>query len=57
MVPDKDGDWSKYYQLKWNAWNRLVEVKDSTSAVVATYAYDGTTRRITKTISGVVRHY
>ncbi|MCF6311054.1 MAG: hypothetical protein L3J39_01255 [Verrucomicrobiales bacterium] len=57
MLPDKTGDWSKYYQLKWDAWNRLVEVKDSASAVVATYAYDGTTRRITKTIGGVVRHY
>jgi len=57
MLPDKDGDWSEYYDLKWDGWNRLVEVKDSGAATVATYTYDGTTRRITKTVSGVVTHF
>jgi RHS repeat-associated protein len=33
----------------WDAWDRLMEVKDkSTGAIVATYRYDGTRRRIAK---------
>ncbi len=56
--PDKDGDWSKGYTLVWDAWDRLVQVKNAqTSATVATYAYDGLTRRTTSTVSGTVRHF
>ena len=57
MPPDKDGDWSKFYRLKWDAWNRLVEVRDVAQAVVAIYAYDGTTRRTIKTVSGETTHF
>ncbi len=57
MPPDKDGDWSKFYRLKWDAWNRLIEVKDINETVVGTYAYDGTTRRTTKTVSGTTTHF
>ena len=56
MPPDKDGDWSKFYRLKWDGWNRLVEVKDKGNALVVTYAYDGRTRRTAKTISGATTH-
>ena len=44
------------YDLKWDAWNRLMEVKAGGS-VVASYQYDGAFRRATKTISGTTRHY
>ncbi len=57
MLPDKYGDWSKFYRLKWDAWNRLAQVKDTNEALVATYAYDGTTRRTTKTVSGTTTHF
>ncbi len=56
--PDKDGDWSKGYTIVWDAWNRIVQVKNAqTAATVATYAYDGLTRRSTSTVSGTVRHF
>jgi RHS repeat-associated protein len=42
------GDWDKQYDLKWDAWNRMIEVKDG-SIVLQTYAYDGLTRRTTST--------
>jgi YD repeat-containing protein len=44
------------YTLKWDAWNRLVEVKDG-STVVASYTYDGLNRRLTKTAGSETRHY
>ena len=53
----KPADWTTAYDYTWDAWDRLVKVVDhSTSAVVATYAYDARDRRITKTTS-LVRHY
>jgi RHS repeat-associated protein len=56
--PDKDGDWSKGYTIIWDAWNRIVQVKDAqTSATVATYAYDGLTRRTTTTIGSTIRRF
>src|SRR6516164_9750166 len=36
----------------YDAWNRLVTVKDSTGATIAAYTYDGVGRRITETSSG-----
>lgn len=44
------------YDLKYDAWNRLVQVKAG-SIVVATYAYDGADRRVTKAAGGDTRHY
>ena len=43
------GSWSAGYDLKYDAWNRLVEVTD-VDGTVATYRYDGLNRRITKTV-------
>jgi RHS repeat-associated protein len=40
----------------YDAWNRLVKLTDEAENPVAEYAYDGLTRRITKTTSEV-RHY
>ncbi|MDZ4847682.1 MAG: RHS repeat-associated core domain-containing protein [Pirellulaceae bacterium] len=45
------------YTSTWDAWNRLVAIHDSSSALVASYAYDGQNWRITKTDSSVTRHY
>ncbi|MCB1202880.1 MAG: RHS repeat-associated core domain-containing protein [Verrucomicrobiae bacterium] len=55
-APGTNGDWSKSYQPVWDAWNRLVEVKDETGASVQKNAYDGLSRRITKEASSVVTH-
>ena len=58
-VPDKDGDWSRFYRLTWDAWNRLIEVRDDsgdTGALIASYAYDGTFRRTTKSLPNDIVH-
>ncbi len=52
----KPTNWSSAYTLVYDAWDRLVQVKDG-ATVVAAYAYDGLTRRVTKTIASDVRHY
>ena len=57
MPPDKAGDFTKHYQLTWDAWNRLVKVEDEEGNTVATYAYDASTRRTTKTVSGTTTHF
>lgn len=55
--PDKEADWSKGYLMVWDAWNRLVEVKEAqTETSVARYAYDGLARRVTREVEGVVHH-
>jgi len=60
-LPRNPGGGTAQYALKWDAWNRLVSVKDG-GTNVASYTYDGLTRRLTKTIptSGgpdEIRHY
>ena len=55
-APGTNGDWSKSYQPVWDAWNRLVEVKDENGTTVQKNAYDGLSRRITKESAGVVTH-
>jgi len=54
--PGAGGDWTKQFACTWDAWNRLVEVKDENGVTVQKNAYDGLTRRITKESSGVVTH-
>ena len=54
--PGLDGDWSKHFELVWDAWNRLVEVKDENGVTVQKNAYDGLSRRITKESGGKVVH-
>jgi YD repeat-containing protein len=55
-LPKAPGVSTDHYTLKWDAWNRLVEVKDG-STVVASYTYDGLNRRLTKTAGSEIRHY
>ena len=43
------------FTCTWDAWNRLVEVKDGES-MVAQYAYDGLNHRITKTVGATIAH-
>ena len=58
MRPDASGDWSKYYQLTWDGWNRLVKVEnESGTTEVAAYQYDGLYRRTTKTVGATTRSY
>jgi YD repeat-containing protein len=45
------------YDCRYDAWDRLVEVKVTGGAVVATYRYDGLKRRVTKVAGGNTRHY
>ena len=42
-------------QNTWDAWNRLVKVMEG-ATIIGQYGYDGLTRRITKMVSGEVRH-
>jgi len=42
--------------LKFDAWNRLVQVKNSGGTVIQTYTYDALGRRITEN-PGTVRHF
>jgi RHS repeat-associated protein len=55
-LPVNPGLSTSQYTLTWDAWNRLVKVQ-SGSTVVAAYAYDGLTRRITKTTPAETRQY
>lgn len=56
LPPDEAGDWEKFYKLKWDAWNRLVEVRDDQDSLVATYAYDGRFYRINKVEGATTTH-
>jgi RHS repeat-associated protein len=55
-VCPQPGAWTTSLSLKYDAWNRLVEVKQG-STVLGSYQYDGLTRRTTKTIGTDVRHF
>jgi RHS repeat-associated protein len=50
MTRDEHGQ-----QLTYDAWNRLVQVKDASNNVLASYKYDGLGRRIQETSGGVTR--
>ena len=43
-------------QGKYDAWNRLVEVRNASNVVLATYGYNGLNHRVKKTASNVVLH-
>ena len=53
-VPKPDSPASAF-TCTWDAWNRLVEVKDG-ETTVAQYAYDGLNHRITKTVGATITH-
>ena len=57
LPPGADGDWSKHFQLKWDGWNRLVEIRDENGVLVAAYAYDGLFRRTTKVVGTETRSF
>ena len=44
MTTDENGQ-----QYVYDAWNRLVTVKNSSGTTIASYTYDGLGRRITET--------
>ena len=44
-------DMTDSYTCVYDAWNRLVEVRDSSEAIVAQYRYDGLSRRIRKYVA------
>ena len=56
-VMPQPGSLASSYDAKYDAWNRLVEVKITAGAVQGTYAYDGLNRRVSKTVSGTTRHF
>ena len=39
---------------KYDAWNRVVEVRDSSDTLLASYIYNGLNQRIKKTVGNVV---
>jgi RHS repeat-associated protein len=50
------GDWDRGFSLKWDAWNRLIEVNDG-NTLIQTNAYDGLSRRITSGDGTDITHY
>ena len=56
LRPGAGGDWSKAFVPVWDAWNRLVEVKDENGTTVQKNTYDGLSRRITRESGGKVVH-
>jgi len=44
------------YTAQYDAWNRMVELKNGTTTV-ATYRYDGATRRVTKLVGSNTTHF
>jgi YD repeat-containing protein len=44
-------------QLVYDAWNRLVAVKDSAGATQKVYGYDGLGRRVSETVNSVTRQF
>jgi RHS repeat-associated protein len=55
VSPDATGNWSQSLVLQWDAWSRIVQISQNNS-VIASYAYDGLSRRLTKTTSGITLH-
>jgi hypothetical protein len=52
----KPDNWNASFTLVYDAWNRLVIVKDGTTTV-ATYFYDGMNRRVKKVTAGETRGF
>jgi RHS repeat-associated protein len=58
LPPQEGGDWDASYQLIWDAWNRLLVVKSADgSTTIASYSYDGLSRRLLTTIGDLTRQY
>ena len=52
----KPDNWSAAYTLVYDAWNRLVQVKDG-ATVVATYGYNGLNHRVKKVVGSEAREF
>ena len=52
----KPDNWNAAFTLVYDAWNRLVQVKDG-ATVVATYFYDGINRRVLKVAASETRGF
>jgi len=52
----KPNNWGANFTLIYDAWNRLVQVKDG-NAIVATYQYNGVNHRVKKVASDVTRYF
>jgi RHS repeat-associated protein len=50
------GAWSTAYTLKWDAWSRLVEIKQGIT-VISSHIYDAFSRRVSKTDATETRNY
>ena len=57
VPPDASGDWSDSMSITWDAWSRIVEITyPAPGSVLGNYAYDGLSRRITRTVAGTLTH-
>jgi len=54
-LPPVEGAWDETFEIVWDAWSRIVEVKQGESTV-GKYSYDGLTRRITRETGGDLIH-
>jgi RHS repeat-associated protein len=54
-LPPVEGAWDETFEIVWDAWSRIVEVKQGESTV-GKYAYDGLTRRITRETGSELIH-
>jgi RHS repeat-associated protein len=54
-LPPVEGVWDETFEIVWDAWSRIVEVKQGESTV-GKYTYDGLTRRITRETGGELIH-
>ncbi|MCL2624019.1 MAG: RHS repeat-associated core domain-containing protein, partial [Planctomycetaceae bacterium] len=50
----KPSSWSSAFDLVYDAWNRLIQVKDG-ATVVATYSYNGLNHRVRKVVGSETR--
>jgi len=50
-------DATKKLDLKYDAWNRVVEIKNDVGTVITTNEYDGLNRRIVRIEGGETRHF
>jgi len=55
IIVPKPNSPASAFTCTWDAWNRLIQVKDG-ETVVATYQYDGLNHRIVKTVGETIRH-
>jgi YD repeat-containing protein len=56
IVHDRNGNMTLMPEQKgkYDAWNRLVEIRDLSDNLIARYDYNGTNQRIQKTIDNIV---